>query len=180
MRNYMPRLCLPLAFALMGLTLTACGFRPLYASGPDGVGPGDAMAGIFVESIPERVGYQLRNHLLDRLGARGRSDGATYHLKISLREQRLGAAIRPNASITRYNYTLLARYDLMRADDSAAVKSGNVSALAAYNVATSPYATVVAEQDASNRAAGDIAERLRVELAVFFAEEASSMAASLQ
>jgi LPS-assembly lipoprotein len=138
------------------------------------------MAGIFVESIPERVGYQLRNHLLDRLGATGRSDGATYRLKISLREQKLGVAIRPNASITRYNYTLQARYDLIPTDAGQAVKSGNISALAAYNVATSPYATVVAEQDASSRAAGDIAERLRVELAVFFAEESSNMAASLQ
>lgn len=176
----MTRLCLPLALVLVGLTLAGCGFRPLYATGPSGVGPGDAMAEIYVESIPERVGYQLRNHLLDRLGATGRSDGATYRLKISLREQALGVAIRSNASITRYNYTLQARYDLFAADGMAVVKSGNISALAAYNVATSPYATVVAEQDASNRAAGDIAERLRVELAVYFAEETSNMAASLQ
>jgi LPS-assembly lipoprotein len=170
-----------ISFALLfaGLTLTACGFRPLYASGPDGTGPGDAMAGIYVESIPERVGYQLRNHLLDRLGATGSSDGAVYRLKITLREQSEGVAIRPNASITRYNYSLQARYDLIPTNGAAAVKSGNVSALAAYNVATSPYATVVAEQDASNRAAGDIAERLRVELAVYFAGQASGMAAAL-
>jgi LPS-assembly lipoprotein len=176
----MYRLCLAFAFVFMGMALTACGFQPLYASGPNGMGPGNTMAEIYVESIPERVGYQLRNQLLDRLGATGSSDGATYRLKISLREQSLGVAIRPNASITRYNYTLQARYDLIPTDGTAVVKSGNVSALAAYNVATSPYATVVAEQDASNRAAGDIAERLRVELAVFFAEETTGMAAALQ
>lgn len=170
----------PLVLVLAGLTLSACGFRPLYASGPDGTGPGDAMAAIFVESIPERVGFQLRNHLLDRFGATGRSEGAAYRLKITLREQRLGVAIRPNASITRYNYTLEARYDLFRTGGTEAVKSGNVSALAAYNVATSPYATVVAEQDASDRAAGDIAERLRVELAVFFADGVQDMSASLR
>lgn len=178
--NLMPRACLLLMIAIAGFALSACGFRPLYASGPDGSGPGDAMAAIFVESIPERVGYQLRNHLLDRFGATGRSEGASYRLKITLREQRLGVAIRPNASITRYNYTLEARYDLFPAGGTEAVKSGNVSALAAYNVATSPYATVVAEQDASDRAAGDIAERLRVELAVYFAQEVQDMAASLQ
>jgi LPS-assembly lipoprotein len=170
----------PLVLAFAGLMLSACGFRPLYASGPDGTGPGDAMAAIFVESIPERVGYQLRNHLLDRFGATGRSEGAAYRLKVTLREQRLGVAIRPNASITRYNYTLEARYDLFRTGGTEAVKSGNVSALAAYNVATSPYATVIAEQDASDRAAGDIAERLRVELAVFFADGVQDMSASLR
>ncbi len=180
MMKDMSRLYLPILLAFAGIALAACGFRPLYASGPDGSGPGDSMAAIYVESIPERVGYQLRNHLLDRFGASGSSDRAAYRLKISLREQTTGVAIRPNASITRYNYTLQARYDLFPADGSAAVKSGNVSALAAYNVATSPYATVVAEQDASDRAAGDIAERLRVELAVFFAEGVQDMAASLQ
>jgi len=180
MMKYISHLCLPLTLALIGVTLAACGFRPLYASGPDGSGPGDSMAVIYVESIPERVGYQLRNHLLDRFGASGRSEGAAYRLKISLQEQTAGVAIRPNASITRYNYTLQARYDLFPNDGSTAVKSGIVSALSAYNVATSPYATVVAEQDASDRAAGDIAERLRVELAVFFAEGNQDRAASLQ
>ncbi len=154
-----------------GLLLAGCGFRPLYASGPDGVGPADVLSGIYVEPIPERVGFQLRNQLLDRLNATGDNNGA-YRLKISLREETEGVAIRSNASITRYNYTLFARYDLFQTGGTTPVKSGNVSALAAYNVATSPYATVVAEQDASERAAGDIAERLRVELAVFFSEMA--------
>ena len=63
--------------------------------------------------------------------------------------------------------------------DTAPVTSGDVSALAAYNVASSPYATVVAEQDAGDRAAGDIAERMRVELAVFFLAEAPSLASTL-
>jgi len=58
------------------------------------------------------------------------------------------------------------------------VKSGEIRALAAYNVASSPYATVVAEQDAGDRAAGDIAERVRVELAVFFSGASSSLTAS--
>jgi len=153
------------------LVLSACGFRPLYATGADGIGPGNVMAEIYVEPIPERVGYQLRNQLLDRLGATG-ADTGSYRLKITLREETQGVAILSNASITRYNYTLLARYDLFQAGGTSPIKTGNISALAAYNVATSPFATVVAEQDASERAAGDIAERLRTELAVFFSETA--------
>jgi hypothetical protein len=50
-----------------------------------------------------------------------------------------------------------------------AVKSGDVSALTAYNVAAAPflYATVTAERDAKNRAANDLAERLRTQIAVY-------------
>ena len=48
------------------------------------------------------------------------------------------------------------------------MKSGDVTALSAYNVASSPYATVVAERDANDRAANDVAERIRTELALYF------------
>jgi LPS-assembly lipoprotein len=168
-----------LAVVSLGLLLSACGFRPLYATGPGGAGPANALAAIYVEPIPERVGYELRNQLLDRLGGMGRANGAAYRLKISLRENSEGVAIRPNASITRYNYTLLAHYDLFPTGGGTAVKSGDVSALAAYNVASSPYATVVAAQDAGDRAAGDIAERVRVELAVFFRDAGPSLAATI-
>lgn len=179
MTRMFTRLVVSLAILSSVLALSACGFRPLYATGPQGVGPADALAAIYVEPIPERVGYELRNQLLDRLGGMGRAEGAAYRLKISLRENSEGVAIRPNASITRYNYTLMAHYDLYPSGDTTPVKSGDVSALAAYNVASSPYATVVAEQDAGDRAAGDIVERLRVELAVFFRAEAPSLAATL-
>jgi LPS-assembly lipoprotein len=176
MRMNFARLIAPAAIVSAALVLAACGFRPLYATGPDGTGPGDALASIYVEPIPERVGYELRNQLLDRFGAAGRADGAAYRLKIALRENSEGVAIRPNASITRYNYTLQAHYDLFPSGSTTPLTSGDVSALAAYNVASSPYATVVAEQDAGDRAAGDIAERVRVELAVFFRNETPSLA----
>jgi LPS-assembly lipoprotein len=173
MRRSIVRPFSQMALLFAALALGACGFRPLYATGPSGVGPAAILSNIYVEPIPERVGYQLRNQVLDRLGATGAENGAVYRLKITLREENQGVAIRPNTSITRYNYRLLAHYDLFRSGDTAAVKSGDISALAAYNVATSPFATVVAEEDASERAAGDIAERLRIELAVFFSASAS-------
>ena len=86
MRKSIARLVVPTLLLAASLALAACGFRPLYATGPDGTGPGDALASIYVEPIPERVGYELRNQLLDRLGATGRSDGVAYRLKIALRE----------------------------------------------------------------------------------------------
>ena len=159
-----------LATIFLALFLAACGFQPLYGVNGAAPGPAGTLASIYIEPIPERVGYELRNRLLDRLNATGQADGAGYRLKLTLREQTQGVAIRANASITRYNYTLTARYDLFAAGSTDAVKSGEVSTLAAYNVATSPFATVVAERDASDRAAGDIAERIRVELAVYFRE----------
>jgi len=45
---------------------------------------------------------------------------------------------------------------------------GSQTGLTAYNVTSSPYATMVAQQDADKRAALDIAERIRLDLAAYF------------
>jgi len=46
--------------------------------------------------------------------------------------------------------------------------SGIQTELSAYNVVQSPYATLTAQQDASKRAAQDVAERIHLELGVWF------------
>ena len=54
------------------------------------------------------------------------------------------------------------------------MRSGNVlttgsqTELSAYNVVQSPYATLVAQQDSSKRAAQDMAERIQLDLGVWF------------
>jgi LPS-assembly lipoprotein len=158
------------------LLIAGCGFRPLYGTGDTGAGQGvgTELASIYVEPLSERVGYELRNNLLDLMNAQSRTEGAAYRLKLNLREELTGVAIRPNASITRYNYTLIVHYDLLPAGKSDPAHSGNARSLAAYNVALSPYATVTAERDAKDRAARDIAERIRTELAVYFRQRSQS------
>jgi len=153
------------------LLLAGCGFRPLYGTTGPGTAPGQSLATIYVEPIPERVGYELRNSLLDLLNASGQSEETSYRLKLVLTEDRTeGVALQRDATITRYNYHLTARYDLFARGGTAPITSGEVSALTAFNVASSPFATVIAERDASDRAANDIAERIRTELAVYFRE----------
>jgi LPS-assembly lipoprotein len=159
-----------LALVAVFALLSGCGFRPLYGVNDGSPRPGQSLAAIYIEPIPERVGYELRNHLLDLLDASGDNQSTSYRLKLVLLERTESVALQRDATITRYNYYLTAHYDLFARDGAAPVKSGDVSALTAYNVASSPYATVIAERDASDRAANDIAERIRTELAVYFRE----------
>lgn len=154
--------------------LVGCGFHPLLGTVAQGPGIGDMLAAVYVDPIPNRVGYQLRNELLDLFNATGRADGAIYHLKLSLTEAEQAVALQTNTNITRYNYTLKAHYELIPAGSTAATKTGDLTSLTAYNVAAAPflYATVAAEQDAKNRAANDLAERLRVTIAVYLRDQA--------
>jgi LPS-assembly lipoprotein len=154
------------AFAVV---LSACGFHPLYGTAGVGAGIGPTLASVYVEPIPERVGYELRNQLLDLFNATGESGDAAYRLKLSVNEMEEAVVLQTNTAITRYNYTLSAHYELIPHDGTSAVKSGDVTALSAYNVAAAPflYSTVTAERDAKNRAANDIAERIRTQIAVY-------------
>jgi LPS-assembly lipoprotein len=143
--------------------LAACGFHPLY---------GDAklepqLATIFVEPVAERDGYELRNALINILGSNGQLNGKAYRLKLVLAETNQGVALQNDATITRYNDTLTVNYTLSDAKGGE-VTRGTQTSLSSYNVVTSPYSTLSAQQDADIRAAQDIAERIRIDLAAFF------------
>ena len=149
-------LCLPLA---------ACGFHPMY--GPS-LSP--QLASIYVEPVAERDGYELRNTLIDLLGSNGEMRGKRYRLTLALRESNQGVALQSDAAITRYNDTLAASFVLADMDGKTVIE-GSQTGLTAYNVTASPYATLVAQQDADKRAAQDIAERIRLDLAAFFRQK---------
>jgi LPS-assembly lipoprotein len=169
------------AVVLLGLLLSGCGFHPLYAV-PDT--PGGSMQGtlrsIYVEPVPERLGYQLRNRMIDVLDGQSQAGGARYRLKLTLttRAEAIGVQSQTTASgvtqtaITRYNDTLTVDYELADARSGAVVTKGVETGLSAYNVLTSPYATLAVQQDADRRAAEDIADRIRIALAVWFAQQA--------
>lgn len=145
------------------LLLAACGFRPMYAR--SSVPP--QMASIYVEPIPERDGYEMRTALIDLLRSDGEPAGKAYNLKIILDESSQGIALQNDATITRYNQTLEAHYTLTDAQGTV-LTSGTQSALSAYNVVQSPYATLIGAQDSSKRAAQQMAERIQLELAAWF------------
>jgi len=158
--------CAALGAALL---LSGCGFHPLYGS--EGVGSelGRTFADIYVEPIADygvaNTGYELRNALINLLDS---NQGGRYRLKLTLTETTQGIALETDASITRYNDTLTVNYTLTDSESGKVIKQGLETALSAYNVASNPYSTLIAQQAADKTAAQDMAERLRLELGVFF------------
>lgn len=164
--------------AFAALPLAACGFHPLY--GTIGANGGGAeLRSVYVEPISDRTGYELRNDLLDLFNSDG-PQSSRYFLKLYLTEREDAVVLQSNTSITRYNVTLSAHYDLLPKGDTKPVKSGELTSFAAYNVSAAPflYATAQEKRDAQDRAANDIAERLRTEIAVYLHEMALRAAAN--
>ena len=150
------------------LLLGACGFRPMYGSS---LAP--ALSSVYVEPIAERDGYELRNTLIDALHSDGDKAGKVYSLKVTLNESSQGIALQNDATITRYNNRLEARYTLSDMKGNV-LTTGSQTELSAYNVVQSPYATLTAQQDASKRAAQDVAERIHLELGVWFRQHGNA------
>ena len=165
--SVVPPLSLRHKFAALALcvVLAGCGFHPMYGSAT-----APAMASIFVEPIAERDGFEMRSSLISYLQSDGLETGKAYHLKIVLSESPQGIALQNDATITRYNNPITARYTLTDAQGNVLL-SGSETEMSAYNVVQSPYATLVASQDSSKRAALDIAERIRLDLGVWFRQQ---------
>ena len=157
-------LALGLGFAiLLCFGLVGCGFRPMY--GDERLEP--QFRSIYVEPVAERDGYELRNSLINLLGSDGQSGGKAYRLKLTLNEANRGVLLENNTTISRYNNTLTVNYTLTDAKGTE-VTHGTQSSLSSYNVAPSPYASLAAQQDSDKRAVDDIADRIRMDLGVFF------------
>jgi hypothetical protein len=79
-----------------------------------------------------------------------------------------GLAIQENTQITRYNYTLTARYELRDAVSNEVLDKGTARAIAAYNVVDSQFGTQSAERDAQERAAREVGEDIRLRIGLYF------------
>jgi LPS-assembly lipoprotein len=161
---------LGLAFVVgAALSLSACGFKPLYATGTTPDGMETYFSQVFVEPIPGRQGVHLRNQLMDALTPDGTPGSAAYKLNIRLEDVKEGLAIRRNTEITRYNYRLTAHYELRDTVSNEVLDKGLARAIAAYNVAPdSQFATQSAERDAQERAAREVGEDIRLRLGLYF------------
>ena len=162
-RNPALILCAALLFA--GAALGGCGLHPLYAGGE--AGPvASGLSSISVSPIPDRTGWLVRNALLERLGAE-RSVGATYRLEVELDDNISAFGIRGDSATTRERRTLRARYRLVAIATGETLLDATAGADAGIDVVSSEYATVAAEQTASERLAKVVADQIVARLGLY-------------
>jgi LPS-assembly lipoprotein len=151
--------------------LGGCGFRPLYGKTvPDKNVPADFSA-VAIAPIPDRVGQELRNYLLDMLTPRGRPRDPVYTLKVRLDEKINDLAIDSSGLATRANLRLDANYALVKDGSGESVVKGTSLAVSSYNLVTADFSNLTAENDARSRAALQIARQIRARLGAYFAQQ---------
>jgi LPS-assembly lipoprotein len=157
---------------LLGLAagLGACNFRPLYlAQGADDVPVQNELAAIEIRGLEGRLGYLLRDALLDELNPATADVPPRYVLDVRLSSRARAFGIQLDSTITRYNVALTARFQLREKAANEVLLASMVRRVASYNVSREPYADLIAAQDAERRAAQEVATDIRTLLAVQFA-----------
>ena len=158
------------AAVALGLALGACGFQPLYGDREHGADTLAAMAEVRIAPIRDRLGQVVRNHLLDILTPRGAPAEARYRLTVTLRKTKEGLAFEQHESVTRFDVTIAADYELAEVASGETVAKGTARSIASYNVVRSDFANIAAERDAELRLARELSDEIALRLAVAFGD----------
>jgi LPS-assembly lipoprotein len=157
------------AFAILAaLSLGGCGFTPLYATPQVGAG----LQAIQVKVPHGRTAFLLGESLDDAF-ARDRSLPPVYRLDITLIEKRFARGLRQDNTADRYESHVIVNYSLVEIDNGKVLKTGSEPVEVSYAASGLPYAGIAAEQDSEQRAADEAAQRIRIDLGIFFAHQAN-------
>jgi len=154
-----------LLLAALALSLSACALRPLYGGGsssPAAV----TLRSMEVAPIEGRVGWLVRNKLVERLAATG-DDAPVYRLEVELDDTIIGLGIRGDRAATRERRTLRARYRLIELASGSVVLDAAAGSDAGIDVVSSEYATIAAEQTAAERLSEVVADQIVARLGLF-------------
>lgn len=142
----------------MPLTLSACGFQPIYGPG----GSANLLNGRVEVSQPDsRETYLLVRNLEERLG---RSTAPAYRLNVQARLLEEPQAISPDDSINSYAVRGFADYQLVDAATGAVAGSGQVSNFTSYSAEGSTIETLAAQRDARRRLMVILADQLTTQI----------------
>lgn len=165
------------AVGALALGLAGC-FRPVYGGGSapsvvaktPGADVASEMRSVEIKPLEGRVGGKLRNELIFLLRGGGEAAPNAYRISIKLVEYGQSAVVDPLADIPETRtVSLTADYEMTRAGTLDPIMTGHTVATATYFSGLQRFANVRAARDAQDRAATQLAERIRSRLQAYFA-----------
>ncbi|GEC32496.1 LPS assembly lipoprotein LptE [Sinorhizobium fredii] len=155
-----------LAGTLLLTALAGCQVRPLYSDGPTGA-TSAALGSIEIAEADDRVEQEVRNALIFLAsGGQGEPVNPQYHLALNVTHRTMGVLYddaEDRAAAGRI--VVKADYNLTRTATGETVKAGYRSAVALADFPEQEFAKVRAVRDAENRAAKELAELIRADIA---------------
>src|SRR4051812_7357715 len=144
----------------LALLATGCGFEPMYGESRGSAARAEMQA-VSVGAIANRSGQLLRRYISDRIHDGDVRPSARYLLEINLVEApRQHYGIQRDLTATYARLLLTGYFNLREIKTNQVVLTGSVNGLSSYNIASDPFNTVVAENDARERAVRTLGDDL--------------------
>jgi LPS-assembly lipoprotein len=140
--------------------LQGCGFTPLYSkhTSTSSSAQQQLLASVVVTPMKDRVGQIFTTTLEDALNPLHLQADPRYQLKVSLKTAESSLAIQRDRTISRYQIMVTANYTLTDTDTGKIVREGSLQRENGYDKTTSPYATVVSENMATENTVKALAQ----------------------
>ena len=149
--------------------LSGCGFQPLYAKNPsENTVYNQGFPQVDVGQIDNRLGQILRNELVDRINPRGVVRSPAYRLEVAAKERRSDIVILRDSTATFAKFIVEVKWSLLDLQSNQVVTKGSNQRTSSFSISSSEYAILQAEKDARLRAATELAEDIRLRLALYF------------
>ena len=165
-----------LMIASISFGLVSCGFQPVYKN--PGLNKNDNsstlssnLKKISIKFIEGRLGYKLQESLSESLGLRFNNSSSQYLISISTETSKSALLIQDDDKVSRYNLYLRASFVLNDVDKTSEIYRGNARSVASFNVVDSQFATIIAEQDAENRAVREVSAQIHSLLISYFSRK---------
>ncbi len=159
------------ALAAMLLLSAGCTVRPLYATAPSATGSiaASSLNAIAIAPVETRYGQELRNRLIFLLdGGAGQPAAAAYAMTLFatvLVTNEATVKVDDEDRPTAATLQMTGSYVLTDAGTGKAVAQGTRQITASYDQPTQEFANLRARRDAEDRAARELAELLKLDIA---------------
>lgn len=164
-RSFFGRAAAMVAVATLSVSLAGC-LRPLYGPAAGGGTVQQALAGIVIEPVPDRIGHYLVEELRFDVDGSGIPGTPKYRLAIELTE-RIGSAIVSSETGRATTATITANVTYILKDyvSGKELLKGIAVGSASYDRSEQRFAAVRAARDAEIRVARTLADQIRTRLA---------------
>ena len=149
------------------LSLSGCGYRPLYGSSADNAGVSATLASVSIPKPSSRVGQIIRNDLISSMHSGTGEDRYTMTLVPAVKTS--GVIDLPQPAVTRQSITLTVTYELLDRRTGYSLQQGKTFSQVSFDVIRQPFADQQAETDATERAAHEVSGDIRTRIAAYFA-----------
>ncbi len=152
------------------LSLTACGYQPLYATRDDGSSVAGDLSRVSVQQQDTRVGQLVRNEFVQSTRPAGVEAENRYFLKFATKGSSQTLIDTSDTVHRRLAYNLAADFHLVDASTQQTVFSGRAFSKVPYDRLSASFANVQARVNAEEQAARQVGQEMRTRVAAYLSK----------